>query len=455
MTNTSPRFLFAAFMIAAAVILHPLAVRAAELPFPAGSPARDTIRFEYAIYYLPVPGKDPVKAAADTVARLGLKLKPVQQLPKTASEAVYVMRLEKDVGKNYRPLDMRALQYFGYGLSRAQAEQLQTSRQALILDFAHPQSQVWDALHAANRLVEKIARDTGGLVWDEETRQIFSPDEWRTRRIDFWTAPYADVSRHTTIHAYKNGDYVRAITLGMAKFGLPDVVIQNFSWSLNRSMGNVINLFCQTMAEGARFAKAGEYDLDLRTIKNPSVREAQVSRLKSNANSVARLSLKQGTPEEGDPSNRLVEIDFDRYPGKDLHAKQDAMLSALFGAEDGITYIRHNQELLAVSQKAKEKLPALNQAFNAGLAPGEYIQLKAPFATDDGGQEWMWVEVVEWKGQKIKGLLKNEPFKIAGLHGGQIVEIRQQDVFDFLRTYPDGKQEGNETSKIILKMKAQ
>ena len=64
----------------------------------------------------------------------------------------------------------------------------------------------------------------------------------------------------------------------------------------------------------------------------------------------------------------------------------------------------------------------------------------------------MWIEVTAWNGNKIKGLLKNEPFHIPTLHGGQIVEVNQQDIFDYLRQHPDGKQDGNDTSEIILKM---
>lgn len=452
MSTNYSKFNFAAAIFFIVLFFFSNVVLANQLAFPAGAPVQDTIRFQYAIYYLPTSVKDPSAVLSATAEKLGFKLKAVSQIPKIVTAAVYSARVEKNVRENYAPPDMRSLQYFAFGLSRTQAEALQNSQQALIINFSHPKAHVWNALHAANLLVETVARETNGLVWDDETRLIFSPDEWRKRRIESWSTPFPDVSKQTTIHAYKSNDYVRAITLGMAKFGLPDVTIQNVSWSSNRSVGNVINIFSQVMTEGAKFAKPGEYDLDLKAVKNASVREAQVSTLKSNALSVAYLTLKQGVNEAGDPANRLIEITFDRYPGKDVHAKQNAMFSALFGFEDSVSRIRHNTELLAASQKAKDQLPALYKAFTAGLAPGEFIQFKAPFATDDGGNEWMWVEVIEWKEQKIKGLLKNEPLKISNLHGGQIVEIKQKDIFDFLRVRPNGNQEGNETSKIILKM---
>jgi len=161
------------------------------------------------------------------------------------------------------------------------------------------------------------------------------------------------------------------------------------------------------------------------------------------------LSLYEGTWERGDPNNRLVEIAFDRYPGVDIYAQQEKMLSSFFGWEDSLKLVKYDEELLAASQQAKEKLPSLRVAFNAGLTPSEFIQVKAPFATPDGGNEWMWVEVISWEGERITGLLRNKPFNIPDLHAGQIVEVSEGTVFDYIRKFSDGTQEGNETSKII------
>ena len=64
----------------------------------------------------------------------------------------------------------------------------------------------------------------------------------------------------------------------------------------------------------------------------------------------------------------------------------------------------------------------------------------------------MWVEVTSWKGSKIKGLLENQPFNIPDLHSGQIVKVREEDVFDYVWQYSDGREEGNTTGEILKKM---
>jgi uncharacterized protein YegJ (DUF2314 family) len=436
-----------------AVLWLPNPACAAPPPkFPAGSPMKDTVVFQYVVYFLPAPSKDPKAVLQATLRKTPTPPLLIERPPRSLAKPVMTAYLENDVARQYAPPDLKALQHFGRGLSREQARALQESRQALIMTFGHSREHVWSALRAATEIAEAIARETGGLIWDEETRELFTPDEWRKRRIETWTGTIPDVAAHTTIHAYNDGEYVRAITLGMAKFGLPDVVVQEFSWSLNRNMGHLVNALCQSLAEGGKIAKAGEYELDFRGIKDRKIRESYLGSLKPNAKAVARLSLMQGTAEEGDPRNRLIEIAFDRYPGKDVHARQDALTSALFGWEDSIKRIRHDGALEAASKRAKARLPALRKAFAKGLAPGEYIQVKAPFATPNDSNEWMWVEVTEWKGSRIRGLLKNEPFDIPGLHGGQIVQVQEEKVFDYIRRYSNGKEEGNETGRIIATM---
>lgn len=431
------------------------AERATQNEIPAGSLTTESVHFQYAIYYLPSSNSDPLIVLRQLLAETKDAPALVNDIPEMPNQPVVSAYSLEDVRDRYPPPNLRSLQHDGKGLTPEQAELLQTSRQVVILDFAHGGTQVGRGLQLANILAEDLARRTGGLMWDEETRQIFTPDEWRKKRMQSWSDGIPDVSKHTTIHAYKSGDYVRAITLGMAKFGLPDVVVENFGWSLNRPMGNLINLFCQSLVEGAIIERPGQFDLDIRRIRHQAVRDPQNNSLKPNATAFAQLGLSEATPEDGDPRNRLIAIGFGRYPGSDVHSRQEALLDSLFGWEDEVTPVdRNNAELRAASRDAKAQLPKLRKAFVDGLAPGEFIQVKAPFRIPEGGNEWMWVEITGWNGDNIKGLLKNEPSSIPSLHNGQIVEVKQQDVFDFIRQFPDGHQEGNETGAIIQKLQA-
>ena len=93
---------------------------------------------------------------------------------------------------------------------------------------------------------------------------------------------------------------------------------------------------------------------------------------------------------------------------------------------------------------------AAKQLVEAGLKPGERLLVKAPFARDDQGNEWMWIEVLEWdKSGGITGILQNDPFYIRRLRAGSRVKVRESEVFDYLLRKPDASFEGNETGKLI------
>jgi uncharacterized protein YegJ (DUF2314 family) len=315
--------------------------------------------------------------------------------------------------------------------------------------FAHSEQDAWPPLRLAYELVESVARQSGGLIWDDATRLLYSPDAWHEVVLATKSDGIPSVNHHVTIHAYNKGEFVRAVTLGMSKFGVPDVVIEDFSWHSQRPIGNLINAFCQALIEGATCKCPGDFDLDLRNLKNDEIRDSNLENLKQGAEGIAKLTLQAGNRDEGDPENHLVEIQFGRNDGADVHARQERMLSALFGAEDTIVKIQHDAEIVAASDRARAKLPELRQAFNAGLAPGEFILVKAPFKTPDGAKEWMWVEIIKWSNGTIEGLLQNDPFEIPDLRAGQIVNVHEEEVFDFIHRFADKHEEGNETGKLI------
>jgi uncharacterized protein YegJ (DUF2314 family) len=415
----------------------------------AGRLQQEPIAFTFAVYLTDKPSHSHALHAL----RERMKTASMPALVATLSDKPGTPRvtakLIATVQKTYQPPPPEQLQHFGRGLSREQADALQQTEHALLLSFAHPAAGSMPAYHAALQLAEQVARDTRGLLWDEETREVFTPDEWRKRRLDSWWNGIPDAAKQTVIHAYKGDRQVRAITLGMAKFGMPDIVVEDFAWSANRSMGNLINSLAQAMVEGAELKSIGNYDLDLRAVRHARVKDEMVSTLLPNSTGTARLVLVKGRAEAGDPDNRLMEVSFERYPGPDHYSRQTALVTALFGSQETVSRVKHNQELLDASAAARARLPALRNAFRKGLAPGEFILVKLPFDTPRGGREWMWVEVTHWEGDTITGLLNNEPAEIPTLHAGQAVKGSQAKAFDYLRRFADGREEGNETGRIL------
>jgi uncharacterized protein YegJ (DUF2314 family) len=436
------------FLCALVLFVSPRA-DAAQL-IPAGPLQADAVEFGIAVIY---PAAAPTTAMADlksVAARSWPKLAVVDKLPAKPS----AMAVRGTQFADFEAPDADMLKRFGRGLSPAQIKSLEKPKHVLLLHFAFSKQHAMEGLRAAYELSAQLARQSKGLLWDDETREIFTPDKWQEQRIASWTGGVPKVSDSTVIHLYRADNGLRAVTLGMNKFGLPDIVAERNSAASANSIGNVMNLLSQALAEGAAVKSGGQFDLDVKAIAHKQLRDNTLNTQKPNALGLAKLTLVKAKRDEGDPQNRLIEIQATRHPGPDDSARQHAMLASLFGSEDGVKDVRHNDELLTASNAAKRKLPSLQADFQRGLAPGEYIQVKAPFETSSGGQEWMWVEVSEWKGSSISGVLKNVPRDVPGMKLGQAVKVSQLDVFDYTRTFPNGREEGNTTGRIIEKMQS-
>ena len=446
--NAAPKACLAALALVAGV-LEAAAAEPSAAPVVRGPQVAERISFEFAVYYPNRPAVEPMAALRQRAGAGVAMPRLVDRISDTEPAAqVSGIRVEK-AGRDYAPPSADMIERFGHGFTPAQADALTHAGEALRIDFAHAGKDRIAALRSAQLLVEQVARDTHGVVWDDETREAFTPDAWHQSRVLGWDGDVPDVANHTVIHFYDTGRGYRCITLGMAKFGEPDVVIEDVVASDARDAGDVVNLLSQALVEGATADAQGQLTLRLQQSRHAAVNRRQGEGLKANAQRVARLLLVQAVRQQGDADNRLVRIAFDRYDGPDEHAREAALIAALYGGEDGVTRIHHDARLLAARDAARARLPQLRDLFNRGLAPGEYIDVKAPFDTDSGGREWMWVEVRAWKGDRIEGTLQNTPDDVKRLRLGQDVVVSQAELFDYLFHHADGRDEGNTTGAII------
>lgn len=411
----------------------------------------DYIHFNYAVFLLPGTAHGDALAEIPRLIGRYKNLKLVDKIPERPTNSLISAHFIMNAQKNYTPPSLETLKYRGEDLSEHQQQLLQQSHEAIVLEFAHPKASVWSELRTANELIEDLARKTGGLIFDELTRETFTPDAWHRRRLASWPAgaEVPRVSSQVMIDMYSIDDYHRQITLGMAKMGLPDLVVQELPENEGDSASGLINAVAQRLAEGQAVNSSGKFKLNLHSIANPAARESILKSLKANALGTACVLVDTARRDKGDPDNRLLELSAALYSGPDPHARLDNLLSSLLGHEDRATKVEHTNELLEESRKEKARLPELRKDFRDGLQPGEYIEVKAGFPTPQGNREWMWVEVTRWSGETITGTLDNDPAEIPDLHAGQVVNIRQDDVFDYIRHFPDGHLEGNTTAPIL------
>ena len=412
---------------------------------PAGSALTASFTFGIAVYHLPRPKTDPDRVVSRSVRGrpIELRARPIEGAPKAP-----VMWIVKPPLDEYRPPSGDSLEFARKGLSDAEARQLQTTRSVTVLAFAGPGASATITYRHAIEIARDLAGAAGGVIWDEETRQVFSREAWAARLED-WHDGLPDIEDHIVIHSYRDGDLMRLVSLGMGKLALPDVVVNQVAASHEKSAGNLVNLTCQTLLERPALARAGELVVAVDEVKNPGARAWATKNILKGAARRATLRLSVAQPEEGDADNPLVEIAFPG-PASTLQVRQVALLDQLFGSADQRKFVTHDDEVLTASRRARATLMKIKPRYLKAIPFGERLLVKSPFRMPDGGNEWMWVEVVRWRGHTIHGILDNDPFDVPDLKAGAKVEVEDSLVFDYLLTKRDGTEEGNETGRLVI-----
>ncbi len=418
---------------------------------PAGSLPSPSVDIVHAVHFAPTPTVDPLAALNERCkneAAWFVRLAPDEQVPERPERPVLMaQRIARDEGV---PLDPKIQREQSRGLSEAELAALPRSEPPLMITVAASVKDATAAVEHASRVVACVADATNGLVWDYQTFDLFSAAEFRKRRVDSWISGRPDLTRHFVIQHYTNGDFERAVSGGLAKFGLPELVVSGYTRSTTNQMGHIMNYVAAALyAQGGVIT--GKVDVDLDAAWAAAL-TANID-AKPKAKRKGSFELLESERTTGDP-DRLLEIGFDGWPGAGLRERQEAAIDGLFGSTDQISFIDYdNPELIAASAHARAQLPALHAKFLHGLPPDERLMVKAPFATTERGKnEWMWIEIVRWKDGRIEGVLRNDPELVVGLKAGADVSVEERAVFDYMLVHANGSREGNETGVVIGKM---
>ncbi|WP_298517549.1 DUF2314 domain-containing protein [uncultured Kordia sp.] len=374
----------------------------------------------------------------------------VEESPEVINKTMIYIEAITEVEEDYPAHDTEYLEYFAEGFSKEQKDQLGDSQNAFIVVLYYKNKDVFTHTKKLFDWVYKKIKNTDFIVYDGDVREYYIPETWKRDRVDAWENGIPNVLQQLTLHSYRKYEYCRSITFGMQRFGLPDLVIDDSPCSNSNNAGQLLAVIAQLLLEGNEI-KINSLKIDLDAIKSAEFKKAIDDIVYENATKKATVNFNTSVPqEEGDPLNIIYQVSFKNKDYENTQAYENETYKNLFGIEDEITHVDHNDEILAASERAKEKLPELRALFNEGLDQATLL-LKAPFAADDGRNEWMWIEVTRWRSTEIQGILQNDPFYIKDLKSGAKVTVQQGDIFDYILYKADGTTEGNETGKLILK----
>ncbi len=374
----------------------------------------------------------------------------VGQFPDSITQDSYLVERYPELTGDLAMPDIDYIRFAAQGLSEEEISRLSQASSAFMLTLFTTNTNILEKQRSINVFMQTLAQGEGNFIADFITRRYYSAASWKEKRIDPFVGKF--MLQEITIHTYREeNNYCRMVTLGMGKFCLPDISLKNTMCGDQNSANTLINAIIATWLESPFIHADSTLLIDLQNISDSKLKEYLTADIKDGAEQRVEVQLTSVLPEEGDELNMQFKVAFNDSNFSSEQEQQMDLLEKLFGSEDKLIKISHDEAILEASKLAKARLPELQKKFNKGLEPGFSLLLKAPFTTDSGGNEWMWIEVTAWNNTDITGVLQNKPYEVIGLVAGALVTANQEDIFDYMLSKPDGTYEGNETGKLMEK----
>jgi uncharacterized protein YegJ (DUF2314 family) len=113
-----------------------------------------------------------------------------------------------------------------------------------------------------------------------------------------------------------------------------------------------------------------------------------------------------------------------------------------------VTFVgEEDAEMEAAKTKARNSLDGFLAELRTPKKTSFYL-VKAPFKTDGGSTEYIWLDNLEFSDGKFSGVITDEPLDIKAIHKGDRVTVSRDDVIDWLVS-ENGQMRGGYTEEVV------
>lgn len=293
-----------------------------------------------------------------------------------------------------------------------------------------------------------LAEQLDGFVWDDAERRIERDHDFASHVVTAKLGEPAFVRRHILIQLYRQEDgTARANTLGMSRFGSPDISFRGANMASGPVLAEVLNTVASKIAHGH-----GESRITITlddVAKVVSKKPEELNPDPKNARPVT-LDISEAERVEADADNELAEI----VPyGGSTRENWEVVVASLFGVPPSVATQEGDSELGDVAKKARNDLPDAIKRFQKGEGD---LYVKGPFpvppeARPDGGSttEHLWINAASCDDRRCSGILSNDPTYATNLAAGKTTSVEHAQSVDWLLQLRDGGLVGGESIKVL------
>jgi uncharacterized protein YegJ (DUF2314 family) len=115
--------------------------------------------------------------------------------------------------------------------------------------------------------------------------------------------------------------------------------------------------------------------------------------------------------------------------------------------DDKVTLVeKDDPDMLAAFAKARSETDNFIAIMSAGTGEGYSVKVAE---TDNGQTEYFWLDNLTYANGVFSGTIDNDPDLVKNVKMGQHVDVKKEDIFDWLYM-KDGKMYGNYTVRVLL-----
>ncbi|MBN2433542.1 MAG: hypothetical protein JXQ27_18895 [Acidobacteria bacterium] len=334
---------------------------------------------------------------------------------------------------------LRYLVNFGVGLDQPDMLRCSTAPQAVQLFMRCPATDIPRLYPLFQAVTLAAAIRLNGYVFDENAKVIQTPAAYARDLFSPVTSP---LQAHVLLqhYPYEPGRF-RIVTLGMAKFGAPEIEIRDYPPDKALVFKRLVAAAARRLVRAGLAGEPFPAGLELTAAELQPAAETPLGEELPPAADGLAVILREGRVEEGDPQSNVIRLAPPSTEPGDLAEWGRQISRFIFGID--IESVVWQGDLPSEAATAQATLPEIRQEFMTDpSAGGWYIRFRAP-TPDAGPAEILVGQLEQWTEDDLGVLLLSEPRLAAAAGAGTRLAVSEADVVDWIQVTPAGEVRGN------------
>ncbi len=333
---------------------------------------------------------------------------------------------------------------FGFGFTDEDAVECASAGSLLLLTFKSPCKNIFKKNLGMMWLSYLLSKKFDGYIYDLESKELFTNNYYRDFNLK---DNFNDLRIHILVqkYPYTPGSF-RIVTLGMAKFGCPDIEIRDFKTTASLSLQRLCYGVCKKLIDMRKKSSLPPTFPRTLSIKVKEIYKAtnQLSGEGEQLEQVIKLMFRIGKYENGDSQKNIVKV---LPPEKmDMDKWCDDVSGKVAGFIIKRKYDVSESFLKKVYEEAQKNLSIFEQHYeNRDKKDHFFVKISVKCRNIE---ELIWLKVIGKKDNNYIGITQGDAAGCSDITAGMTFQVKPKEIRDWIVVLKKGKVIGDFGKKM-------